>query len=338
MHTRKLLACVLLLLAGNVFGQRINPLQTGTYIPTLAGLRDYSSLPEGLYFINYSFWGRSGDFFDKNGNKLTDISIDLPGIVPGIDNGVIGIEAAADAYLNSLLLFYTSRELPKLGNAKYAFNLSPTFQQVKYKATLIIEGDTLTDQGGTAGYGDLSVQPIGLMWALRDRWDISFFYTVYLPTSRYQTGQDNNQGTGHITHQFQVPVLYYLAEKTTAFMVMPTLELNGELVDRDLKPGNRVSLEYGISQYLTNWLEIELMNGHNWQASNDSGADAWYLKTALDVKDRKNSFSAGISASVFENRVLFRFKYIQDYNARQRYINRFFNFTIFFDPYILNEN
>ena len=96
------------------------------------------------------------------------------------------------------------------------------------------------------------------------------------------------------THQLQAPTYFYAMEQATAFAVIPTLELNGKVKDADARPGHRFSLEYGISQYFTNWLEIELMNGHNWQISDDTGDDVWWSGTRFDGRDRKNIFSAGI--------------------------------------------
>ncbi len=40
--------------------------------------------------------------------------------------------------------------------------------------------------------------------------------------------------------------------------------MNGKIKDRDLTPGNRFSLEYGISQYLSERLGVGVHGAHNW--------------------------------------------------------------------------
>jgi hypothetical protein len=126
-------------------------------------------------------------------------------------------------------------------------------------------------------------------------------------------------------------------EQATAFAIIPTLEINGKVKDADARIGNRFSLEYGISQYFTSWLEVEIMNGHNWQIQADSGDDVWWSGTRFDGFDRKNVFSAGINVWPVEGILNLRVKYIKDYGVRQRFNNQFWNLSLLLIPGILAE-
>jgi hypothetical protein len=207
---------------------------------------------------------------------------------------------------------------------------------VRYKLDAIVGEDSLSTKGGISGYGDLFIQPLGVSWSFNNRFDLSFFYGLYLPTANYQTGAIDNLGVGHISHQFQIPALFYLNDQATAFLLAPTFELSGWFIDRDVKPGSRFSLEYGISQYVTSWLELEVMNAHNWQVGPDKGEDAWWLGTPLDAFDRKNMVSVGVNAWTWTERLQFRFKYVWEYGAVQNMANNYFSFSLLFNPRWLN--
>jgi len=99
------------------------------------------------------------------------------------------------------------------------------------------------------------VIPVGLSWEL-ERTDLSFFYGFVAPTGTYETGSDANLGLGFWTRQFQGFGYLYPAEgKSTAIMLGLTYELNSKIKDADLTPGNRFSLEWGISQYFSDQFE-----------------------------------------------------------------------------------
>ena len=117
-------------------------------------------------------------------------------------------------------------------------------------------------------------------------------------------------------------------QKATAFALIPTLEINQKIKGVNFKSGNRFSLEYGISQYLTERLEIEIINAHNWQISKDKGDDFWWSGTRFDGKDYKSTISVGSSYWVLKNILSLRFKYIQDYTVKQRFKNRFFSLSL----------
>ena len=51
-----------------------------------------------------------------------------------------------------------------------------------------------------------------------------------------------------------------------------------------MKPGNRLSLEYGVSHYVTAWLELGIQGAHNWQVTDDTGSDVFWDPSYHDRK------------------------------------------------------
>ena len=98
---------------------------------------------------------------------------------------------------------------------------------------------------------------------------IAFGSIIAQRVSPYQSGS-YYPGLVNLRDLAAAPAYFYAMEQATAFALIPTLELNGKVKDANARPGHRFSLEYGISQYFTSWLEVELVNGHNWQISEDT--------------------------------------------------------------------
>ena len=327
-----ILTFIVLLFANVLSGQRISPYQSGSYYPGLISLRDYATPPAGLMVLDYNYWLRSNGYYDKDGVKFTGGTIDLP---PPNNPVNVDIDPGISGYVNVPGLFYASNF--RIFGAQYLASLYPSYLNLDNEVFLAT-GDTSTNvSGNVSGWGDLSAMPLGLSWSFDHRMDISFMYTFYAPTGRYEIGADDNLGQGFWTHQIQVPTYFYAQDKATALALIPTFEINGKVKNSGARAGKRFTLEYGISQYFTEWLEVEIMNGHNWQISDDSGNDAWWDGTRFDSRDRKNTFSAGIGVWTLKGMLNLRVKYIMDYGVRQRFKNQFASFSLILVPGILSE-
>jgi hypothetical protein len=317
---------------GPIIAQRVSPYQSGSYFPGLVNIRDLAAAPAGIILLDYNYWNVTKGYYDKNGNEFSGGTIDLPSPINSVD---FTDKPEISGYINVPFLFYASK-FKVLGGAKYLASISPVYMKLKYSVFLAL-GDTSGNiTGNSHGFGDLAFMPLGLSWSFDKKLDVSFMYSLYAPTGRYETGGEDNLGMGIWTHQLQVPTYFYAMEQATAFAVIPTLELNGKVKDADARPGHRFSLEYGISQYFTSWLEVELMNAHNWQISDDTGDDVWWTGTQFDGRDRKNIFSAGIGIWPVEGILNLRVKYIMDYGLRQRFKNSFWSFSLLIIPGILD--
>ena len=106
-----------------------------------------------------------------------------------------------------------------------------------------------------------------------------------------------------------------------------TYELNTKIKDEDFNPGNRFSLEYGISQYITDRFEVSAMGGNNWQVSDDKGEDAGWNAT---YHDRKATLGLGAAYWAVKQRLYVSARYMFDYGARQRFLTPGFMVNLIF--------
>ena len=112
-----------------------------------------------------------------------------------------------------------------------------------------------------------------------------------------------------------------------------TYELNSSIKDVDVTPGNRLSLEWGLSQYLTPWLELSILGGHNWQVSDDSGDDVFWDPT---VHDRKSTMMFGAGFWPWQGRLYVSARYGFDFAMRQRFDNTNFMVNVIFITNLLD--
>jgi hypothetical protein len=172
--------------------------------------------------------------------------------------------------------------------------------------------------GKASGFSDLMVVPLGLSWG-KEKFDLTTLYAFYAPTGKYETGAEDNMGLGFWTHQLQAFGYYYpKPDKGTALMLGLTYEINGTIKDADVKPGNRFTLEWGLSQYLSERFEVTVQGGHNWQITDDSGTEVFYDPS---FHDRKSTFVFGASYWVWKDRMTINAKYGFDAGVRQRFQN-----------------
>ena len=309
----------------------VSAYQAGAYQAGVMNVRDLAPVPGGgLIIIDYNFWNNSTSFVDRFGNDVSHFELEYDGAKTEID-----LTQQISGYTNVPVLFYASSF--KLLGATYMASINPSFISSGYKMNVhaSLSDTTIITAGNTGGFGDLAIMPVGLGWSFDDKVDFSLFYTFYAPTGRYETGAADNVGRGYWVHQFQLPTYFYFMEKATALFVMPTYEINGKVKDSDVRPGNRFSIEYGISQYLTSWLEVEILNGHNLQVSDDKGNDVWWANTPLEFRDKASTVSFGVGAWPIAEQLNIRLKYALDYGVKQRYKSNFLSFSAIYIPNIL---
>jgi hypothetical protein len=283
--------------------QVASPLQTGHYVPGVMNLRDYAAAAPGLYAVWYNWFVSSGTYVDRNGDELTSLDLNGFATVPS--------------------LFWAST-FTFLGGARYLAAVAPNWMTSSF--TFVAEpggpgsgpSDGEVVEGSVSGLSDLFVAPVGLSWAL-GQFDATFFYGFTAPTGRYTTGADDNIGLGFWTHQFQGFGYFYPdPSQATALMLGLTYELNSEIEDVAVNPGNRLSLEYGVSHYPTGWLELGVQGAHNWQVTDDSGSDVIWDPSYHDQKSTL-LFSAGFWP--WAGRLYVAAKYGFEYGVRQRFKN-----------------
>ena len=289
-----------------------SPLQVGAFVPGVINPRDYANPgTSGLVFMDYNVFFTANQYIDRNGDKIN--SIDLP-----LDLGTKPLDIDISGYFNFLAIAYISPELSFLGNPRYIGFVSPYYATADYRVAISeLTVEDVEVKGGSGGWGDLSVAPLYLTWAgSNDKFDITAGYMFTLPTGRYETGADDNIGLGYWNHVFQLYGYYYLMEKATALYLGNTFETHSKIKDIDVRPGNRYTLEYGVSQYLSERLEVNVQGGHTWQVGEDSGSDVYW---DTSYEDRYSTIGVGLGYWPVTEILYLNLKWWTNYGIRQHF-------------------
>ncbi len=313
-----------------VYGQStksVSPAQAGGYLPGIMGGRDYANPgQDGLFIVDYNIFLDANTYYDRNGEKAA--------IIEGPLGNTIPLDIDISGYINSLMLIYATPKLEFLGNAQYLFIATPNYTTANAAVGLgeLTNGNPI--EGGASGFGDLTIAPLMLSWGL-DKFDITGGYMFYAPTGKYSTGADDNVGLGYWSHIVQASTYFYpKPDKSTAIMVTPSFEWHSKIKDVDVQPGSRFIMEYGISQYLTEKLEVTLQGGHVWQVGADSG-DGIYWDTS--VKDQMSIFGAGIGYWLLPNTLYAHAKYSTTYALKQHFKTNMFQLQLTLIPTIFKK-
>lgn len=314
-------SCSLLLLPADtkLKAQVVSPLQGGHYSPGIKNIRDMANPPSGLFALWYNAYVSSSKYYDQNGRAFSSIRLDQ--IYPGLPN--IEVSTRLKGFTTVPALFWASKPMLP-GGAKFMAGVSYNYVSadvsfITERSGIIIDTTFTRRSGGkNSGFSDLFVAPLGLSWGDK-KFDFAFLYGFYAPTGKYATGSSDGVGLGFWTHQFQGYGYFYpLPEKSSAIMLGLTYELNSRIKDADVKPGNRFSLEYGISQYISERAALGVHGAHNWQVSDDKGAKVYWNAS---VHDRKSSLFFNADYWAVRNKLMFGVKYGFDYGIRQRFRN-----------------
>jgi hypothetical protein len=264
----------------------VGPARAGSvdhYIPGVFNIRDFFLPAEpGVYGGVYNYFYHSEQFNDANGNAVNSISVP-----PG--PGGVTVNVNPDINLYALIPVVIWEPCLDLCGIKYAAWIAPSFANSSLDAEIsTLRGNGVNVGTSTFGVGDLYVEPAWLGYGLTN-FDFSLAYGFYAPVGRYSTTtvgpitipSPDNIGLGFWTQQFQGAVAVYpWADKRMAIMAAVTYQLNSEKRDIDVTPGQHLTLNWGISQYLplkkdkTLLLEIGPAGYDDWQITDDTGSGA----------------------------------------------------------------
>ena len=335
---------VLLALSSSAFAQAISPsspLQPGHYFPGIIGIRDAITPPPGLILIWYNWYFTSNSFIDAEGNKIEKFR-----------QGNIDVDINVGTWATAPVLGFVSQRLPFLGGAQYIGGIVPQYFaadgniDTRRSGSIIDTTFTRNRDYSLSGWTDLIVVPLGLSWAFgkfpeggsdprdpyagmtdeeymaetgmppRRKFNVTFLYDFAAPTGRYELGADDNLGLGFWSHIFQLFGYYHpLYHQAVALEGGLSFETNSKIKDQDYRPGNRLTLEYGVSAFVKPWLELGVGGGNNWQISDDTGDDVWW---DASVRDRKHVVNFQVAFMPVAWKFYIVTKYGFDYGARQR--------------------
>jgi hypothetical protein len=300
--------------------------ELGHYGPALPDVRDLLvPAKPGFYFKQYSYYYTSNTFRDRNGNEVS--TIPLPG------GGTATLDVDVDVFVLAPTFMWVS-DWEVLG-AHYAAYAIPTFGNSSVGASLATEtGFGLSSEESGFGVGDLFVEPIWLGWN-RTHWDFAVGYGFYAPTGKFEQGAADNIGLGFWSHQFQGAVAWYpWAERGTAVVGAVTYEINQEVEDSDVTPGQRLSLNLGVSQYLplgkSGFLaELGAVAYGQWQVTDDSGTNSFQS----NVHDQIVGIGPQLGLVYVPWNAALTFKWAHEFAAENRFEGDNFtlNFGVGFD-------
>jgi hypothetical protein len=236
----------------------------------------------------YNYYYFTDRLNDRNGNQVSSLTVNSP--LGPVD---VNVNVHLRTYVVAPVLMYASSW--KILGANYGAWIAPTFMNNNLGAELNIAnrvGGSLNNNSDF-GVGDLVVQPVWLDWRM-DHFDLSLAYAFYAPVGRYHTrtvtlpnsasvtvGSANNLGLGYWTQQAQGGIAWYpWTNKATAVTAVGTYEYNSEQRDTDVRPGQMMTLNWGISQYLPLCadkkllLEVGPAGYDSWQITDSTGSAA----------------------------------------------------------------
>jgi hypothetical protein len=302
--------------------------EIGHFSPGVLNIRDFVMPEPGFYGVLYNYGYTADRLNDSSGNKISSVTIN-PGGGPGV---TLDVDVDVDAYAIAPTFIWVSPW--KVLGARYGAYISPAFGNTSVGASLTTQtGSGRSAEASQFGVGDLFVQPLWLDWA-KEHWDFTLGYGFYAPIGEYDTetitlagtpvtvAAPDNIGYGFWTHQIQGGVSWYpWADKRMAVAGALTYEINGEKEGFDLTPGQSLTLNWGVSQYLplkkdqSLLLEIGPAGYSSWQVTDDSGSDA----ATPSVKDEVHAAGGQIGITHVPWNAALNFHYFYEFAAEDRF-------------------
>ncbi len=260
-------------------------------------IRDYF-LPEqpGIYGVIYNYYYTTDRLNNGNGDKISSVNVNTP-------SGPVNVGTGVNLNMYALIPAVVWSTPCEILGARYGGYIAPSFANNSLDAELTIANRTGGKVSNASfGVGDLFVQPVWLDWGL-EHWDLSLAYGFYAPSGRYNTqtiglpgggavtvDSRDNIGLGFWTQQVQGGIAWYpMTNKATDVTGVLTYEYNGKKQDFEDKPGQMLTLNWGISQYLPFCpdhkllLEVGPAGYDTWQITDSTGGDAVFPNSRSQV-------------------------------------------------------
>ncbi len=295
--------------------------ELGHYLAGGATIRDFIVPDPGFYYLQYNIFYSTDTYKDRNGNSVDSVTVG--GVTLNIDTDV-------DMFAVAPTFIWVSDW--KFLGATYAAIVAPTFGNTSVQAALRTEtGFGKKVDESQFALGDLYVRPVWLGWN-SEHFALAAVYGVYAPVGKYHNGNVDNVGLGFWSHEFQTSATWFPWEhQGTAVMLTGTYEINSEIDDVNITPGDRLTLDYGVSQLLpinedeTQLLELGIAGYSQWQTEKDSGSD---VRKRLNVKDQIYGIGGQIALASIPWDASLTFRYLTEYNAEARFEGDLLTLTI----------
>jgi hypothetical protein len=303
--------------------------EIGHFVPGVANIRDLAVPAPGFYGVVYNYGYSTTRLNDANGDKANSVTIG-GGAGPGV---TLGLNVDVSAYALAPTFIWVAK--PKVLGGHYGAYLSPSFSNNSINGALSTEtGVGRSVSTGQFNIGDIFVQPLWLGWGGK-HYDISYGYGFYIPAGKYKTTvvnlpvvgnvkaeAANNVGLGFWTNQNQGAVyLYPWADRRMAVQNAFTWEIHGNKRGFDLTPGQDLTWNWGVSQFLplkkdqSVLAEIGPAGYSSFQVSNDSGMDA----KNPSVHDRVHAMGVQVGVTAVKRVMALNFHWFHEFSAVDRF-------------------
>jgi hypothetical protein len=303
----------------------------GHYNGGIMNIRDYFVPDPGVYGVVYNYFYTTDRLNDAHGNKIKSITIGAT---------TVKVDVNVDMYAVAPALIWTT-DIKPLG-IKYGVYIAPSFVNANLDADLsIAEGVGGNINNASFGVGDLLVQPIWL-GKTTPHWDCALSYGFYAPIGRYdtqtvtvpgvgpvKTESSDNIGYGFWTQQIQGSMAWYpMTDKATAVVAALTYGVNGKKQDFDVTPGDNLTLNWGISQFLplkkdgSVLLEVGPGGYDTWQITDDTGS------AANNTRDQVHAVGGQLGFTYVPWMATLNFLGYYEYAAKDRFQGASFSINI----------
>lgn len=240
--------------------------ETGHYLYGSKGIRGASLPLSGSHWYSYNHLYNTNEFTDAKGDTL-----------PG------------DFKLNQLTsnnqFLWISKKKIFQGDYGAAISVPLTLRHLTTMTGLEDE---------QVHMGDVLVEPFILGWH-NNKFETMFSFGFYAPTGKYDIGKPALPGKNFWTTMVSAgSTLYFDDLKTWSGSVLGHYEMHSNKQELDIKPGNDLSLEWGIGKILQGGWEVGVAGYWHWQVTDDSGEDVYWDK---DVHDQ--AFGMGPEINTF---------------------------------------
>ncbi len=303
--------------------------EIGHFAPGVFGIRDFIAPEPGYYGAIYTYRYTTTRLNDANGDQISSVTIG-----PGNGMGVT-LDVDVDVAVGVVAPTFIWVSPWKVLGGSYGAYISPTLSNTSIGASLtVIGGSGRSAEVSQFGFGDLFIQPVWLTWN-KEHAAFSAAYGLYIPTGKYvietidlpgvgavQSAAADNIGLGFWTHQFQGAASYFpWSDQRMSITGALTYELHGKKEGFDIKPGQNLALNWGVSQYLplsqdqVLLLEIGPAGYFSWQVTEDAGTEV----VKPTVKDSVNGIGGQVGITQAAWGAVLNFHYFYEFSAKDRF-------------------
>jgi hypothetical protein len=182
-------------------------------------------------------------------------------------------------------------------------------------------------RGNDFSLGDIFVEPITLSWHLKEQFDLSFGYGLWIPTGDFNPTNPVSPGKGFLTYMLTGGLTVFTdAEKAWSLSALGRYEISHEQDKTKVTPGHYFTLEYGLARKVVKNIEAGLV-GYVQTETTKTSLPISMNKIAPN-KDSVVGFGPEVTYSIPKYGLGASFRYLYETGAKNRTEGQAFNITI----------